>query len=127
MTQNQIGWKMDLETLRNYCLLLKGTTEDLPFGPDTLVFRVMGKIFLLTGLDSPSLSINLKCDPEKAIELREQFEEIKPGYHMNKKLWNTVDCNNTLPDAFIRELIDHSYDEVVKKLSRKEKEQIDLF
>jgi len=116
---------MTLDTLRSYCLLLKGTSEDLPFGPDTLVFRVVGKIFALTGLDSPTLSVNLKCDPEKAIELREEFEEIKPGYHMNKKLWNTVDCSGSLPDSFIRELIDHSYSEVVKKFSKKERELLE--
>lgn len=114
---------MDLNHLREYCLTKKGTTEGLPFGPDTLVFKVMGKMFALTDVDNP-VSINLKCDPERSQELREEFEEIQPGYHMSKKHWNTVSLTGRLEKAFIHELIDHSYDLVVKGLKKKEKEEL---
>ena len=83
---------MDIETFRNYCLQLKGVEETLPFGPDTLVYKVMGKVFAITGLDSDEFWVNLKCDPEQAIDLRENYPGlINPGYHMNKRHWNTVD------------------------------------
>lgn len=81
---------MNIETLREYCLLKKGVSEGFPFGETTLVFKVMNKIFLLVSLDASPLQFNAKCDPDKAIELREQYDAIKPGYHMNKKHWNTV-------------------------------------
>lgn len=109
---------MDLETLRTYTLSKKAVTEDMPFGENTLVFRVLGKIFALTGLDTEGCRVNLKCDPDYAIELREQYDDIIPGYHMNKKHWNTVICDNSLDDKFIRSLIDHSYDMVVKSLPK---------
>ncbi len=103
---------MNIELLREYYLAKPGASETLPFGPDTLVFKVMDKIFLLIGLESPH-QFNVKCDPQRAIMLREQFAEIKPGYHMNKKHWNTVLVNGTLSPNFITGLIDHSYDLVV--------------
>jgi predicted DNA-binding protein (MmcQ/YjbR family) len=113
---------MHLDELREYCLAKQATTEVLPFGPDTLVFKVAGKIFALTGLDETDLRVNLKCDPDYAIELRERHEEIKPGWHMNKVHWNTVYIEDgDLNDRLIRELVDHSYDIVVKKLSKKGK------
>ncbi len=87
---------MNIEALRNYCLSKKMVTEDTPFGDQTLVFRVMEKIFALTGLDTEHCSVNLKCDPDFAIELREKYADIQPGYHMNKKHWNTVACENGL-------------------------------
>jgi predicted DNA-binding protein (MmcQ/YjbR family) len=116
---------MDIESLRQYCLSLKATTEDMPFGPDTLVFRAGGKIYALTSLDLPLLGgieggcrVNLKCDPDYAIELREKYADIIPGYHMNKKHWNTVYCENGLDEKLIRELIQHSYDLIVKSLPK---------
>jgi predicted DNA-binding protein (MmcQ/YjbR family) len=116
---------MDLETLRTYTLSKKAVTEDMPFGEDTLVFRVLGKIFALTSLDTvrkdsfgEGCRVNLKCDPDYAIELREQYDDITPGFHMNKKHWNTVICDNALDDKFIKSLIDHSYDMVVKSLPK---------
>jgi predicted DNA-binding protein (MmcQ/YjbR family) len=117
---------MDIESLRSYCLSLKGVSEDTPFGPDTLVFRVIGKIFALTGLDNADCRVNLKCAPEYALELREAHpDSILPGYHMNKKHWNTVVCDNGLEDAFIKKLIAHSYDLVVQSLKKAEKAALD--
>ncbi|MBZ9728602.1 MmcQ/YjbR family DNA-binding protein [Salegentibacter sp. JZCK2] len=116
---------MDIETLRNYCIGKKGVTEELPFGPDTLVFKVMGKIFALAGLDSAPISVNLKCDPAKALELREEYEaHILPGYHMNKKHWNTVILDGRLNLDFIYELIDHSYDLVIAGLTKKQQQEL---
>ncbi len=110
---------MDIEQFRNYCLSKPGVTEECPFGPDTLVFKVMGKVFALCSLNDFQ-SINLKCNPEKAIELREEYPQIKPGYHMNKTHWNTVyiEC---LSSTLLIELIDHSYELVKAKLTQKEK------
>lgn len=114
---------MNVENVREYCLNKKAVTESFPFNETTLVFKVADKIFALLSLDYPH-SINLKCDPQKALELREYYEEIKPGYHMNKQHWNTVELTGTLNDKLIRELIDHSYDLVVDKLTKKVKEKI---
>lgn len=116
---------MNIEELRTYCLRKAGVTESFPFGPDTLVFKVGEKLFLLTGLDSLPLSFNAKCDPERAIELREQYpDSVLPGYHMNKKHWNTVLVDGTLAQNLLYELIDHSYELVFDSLSRKTKESI---
>ncbi len=102
---------------------LKGVEETLPFGPDTLVFKVGGKMFALTGLDETEFSVNLKCDPERAIELREEYpDEIIPGYHMNKKHWNTVFFERGLPEKLLINLIDQSYKLVVAGLPVKLKE-----
>lgn len=106
---------MDIEELRSYVLQKALVTEGFPFGEDTLVFKVNSKIFLLAGLDSSPLQFNVKCDPEKAIELREEFPEaVLPGYHMNKKHWNTVIVDGTLSKKQLKEMIDHSYDLVNK-------------
>ena len=110
--------------LQQYCLSKKAVTEDFPFGETTIVFRVMGKIFLLASLDSNPLQFNVKCDPEKAIELREQHSAIQPGYHMNKKHWNTVIIDGSLPAALLKELIDHSYELIVQSLSKKDREYL---
>lgn len=116
---------MNIEAVRKYCLSLKGVEETLPFGPDTLVFKVGGKMFALTGLDEEECSVNLKCDPERAEELREDYpEEIFPGYHMNKIHWNTVFFERGLKDAFLKQLIDESYQLVVEGLPAKIKLQL---
>ena len=109
---------MKIEELRDYCLQKPGATEGFPFGEDTLVFKVAGKMFLLTGLQSGN-SFNAKCDPERAADLRERYSEIQPGYHMNKKMWNTVYMDGSLPHNLLRELIDHSYELVVQSLPKK--------
>lgn len=114
---------MHLEATREYCLSKKGATEDFPFDEHTLVFKVMNKMFALVALERSPESINLKCDPERAIELREEYpDDIFAGYHMSKKHWNTVRLEQGLEDKFIAELIDHSYDLVVAKLRKVDKE-----
>ncbi len=112
---------MNIETIREYCLSKIGAEETLPFGPDTLVYQVGGKAFLLTGLDSEDLHFNVKCDPEKAIELREEFGCVLPGYHMNKKHWNTVVVDGSVSAKELKEWIDHSYDLVTASLPAKKK------
>ncbi|MBS1521811.1 MAG: MmcQ/YjbR family DNA-binding protein [Bacteroidetes bacterium] len=114
---------MNIEEIRDYCLAKPGVTEDMPFGEDTLVFRVGEKLFLLTSL-SQGDRFNVKCDPERAIELREQHTEVQPGYHMNKKHWNTVHTNGNLTRREICDMIDHSYDLVLKSLPKNIREQI---
>ena len=114
---------MNIEEIRDYCLAKPGVTEDMPFGEDTLVFRVGEKLFLLTSL-SQGDRFNVKCDPELAIELREQHSEVQPGYHMNKKHWNTVHTNGNLSRKEICDMIDHSYDLVLKSLPKNIREQI---
>lgn len=110
---------MDIEALRQYCLAKKAVTEGLPFGETVLVFKVVDKMFALTSLDTEGCRVSLKCDPERAIELREQHpEHISEAYHMNKKHWNSIICDNGLGDHLIQELIDHSYDLVVKSLPK---------
>jgi predicted DNA-binding protein (MmcQ/YjbR family) len=113
---------MDVETLREYCLAKKEVEEGFPFGDTVLVFKVKGKIFLLVSLDRPVLQFNVKCDPEKAIEWREQFAAVQPGYHMNKKMWNTVIVDGSIPGRILREMIDDSYYEVVQSLPKKARE-----
>lgn len=110
---------MDIVELREYCLTKPHVTESFPFGPGVLVFKVAGKMFALVGMDNEEPSVNLKCDPERAVELRERHPEIVPGYHMNKKMWNTVTLRGTLSDAFLHELIDHSYTLIVESLPKK--------
>jgi predicted DNA-binding protein (MmcQ/YjbR family) len=117
---------MDLESLRLYCLSKKATTEDTPFGPDTVVFRVMGKIFGLMSLDIVEGRINLKCAPDFAIELRENHpDHIVPGYHMNKKHWNTVYSERGIDDKLLKELVDHSYDLIVQSLPKAQKQELE--
>jgi predicted DNA-binding protein (MmcQ/YjbR family) len=108
---------VNIEELRDYCLEKPGVTEGFPFGEETLVFKVGEKIFLITGLGEPTF--NVKCDPEKAVELREQFSEVTPGYHMNKKHWNTVRTDGSLTVKQLRDMIDHSYELVLVSLPKK--------
>jgi predicted DNA-binding protein (MmcQ/YjbR family) len=100
---------MNIEQIREYCLKKRGVTEEFPFDEETLVFKIMGKIFLLASLESIPLQINLKCDPEKAAELQEEYESVQPGYHMNKKHWNTIIIDGSIPKQKILEWIDHSF------------------
>jgi len=115
---------MDIETLREYCLSKKGATECLPFGDDTLVFKVMNRMFALMNLEG-NPSVNLKCDPEKAIALRETYSSVQPGYHMNKKYWNTVHLDGSISDRLIREMVTESYRLVVEGLSGKQKQMLE--
>lgn len=112
---------MNVEQYREYCIVKTGATEDFPFDEDTLVFRVGGKIFVL--LDLVGASVNLKCDPEKAIQIREQYAIVQPGYHMNKKHWNTLPLEQ-LSDRLVKEWTDHSYDLVVASLPKKLKSEL---
>ncbi|HEX3024373.1 MAG TPA: MmcQ/YjbR family DNA-binding protein [Chitinophagaceae bacterium] len=106
---------MDIEQLREYCLQKNDVEEALPFGPDTLVFKVNNKIFLLASLDAHPLQFNVKCDPDLAIELREEYpSSVLPGYHMNKKHWNTVIVDGILSNKQLHQFIDHSYQLVAK-------------
>lgn len=114
---------MNIEFFREYCISKPGTTEEFPFDERTLAFKVGGKMFALTDVESFQ-SINLKCDPEKAIELREQYDAIIPGYHMSKKHWNTVIMDNSLRDTMICGLIDDSYNLVAATLPKKDREKL---
>lgn len=116
---------MNIEEFREYCIAKEGVTEELPFNPDTLVYKVMGKMFALTGLDSETFTTNLKCNPDRAIELREEFDYISPGYHMSKVHWNTVNGENC-PTKQFKELIDHSYSLVVASFTKKQKDEFAL-
>lgn len=115
---------MDIEAIRLHCLSKPGTSEGFPFGEQTLVFKVMGKMFCLLPLDNP-VSINLKCEPDYAIQLRAEYPEvIRPGWHMNKRHWNTVSLIDGLSSPFIRSLIDHSYERVVLSLKKADREAL---
>jgi predicted DNA-binding protein (MmcQ/YjbR family) len=116
---------MHLDELREYCINKKGVEEGFPFGGDTLVFKVMGKIFLLSGIDSQPVQFNAKCDPEKAIELRENYPCVLPGYHMNKQHWNTIICDGLVSDNQIQEWIDDSYNLVASSLTKKLKSELE--
>lgn len=111
---------MNIEELREFCLSFPGVSEDFPFDQSTIVFKVMGKLFLLTDIDQYE-SINVKCDPEKAIELREQYPSVLPGYHMSKKHWNTVMIQGEIPDPLLKQWIRDSYDLVVAGLTKKQR------
>ncbi len=117
---------MNIEMFREYCLTKKGVTEEFPFDENILVFKVVNKMFALTGINNYE-SINLKCDPERAIVLREEYADIKPGYHMNKQHWNTISIQGSVPLELIKQMIDDSYMLVVKKLTKKEKAILSLF
>ncbi|MFK7912172.1 MAG: MmcQ/YjbR family DNA-binding protein [Akkermansiaceae bacterium] len=108
-----------------HCLSQKGVEETTPFGPEVLVYKVMGKVFALIDPDEFPSFVNLKCDPDRALELRDEHDAVKPGYHMNKKHWNSVYLDGTLPHELVRELIDHSYDMVVNSLKRSDRENLD--
>ncbi len=110
---------MNLDEIREYCLVKKGVEECLPFDNETLVFKVIGKMFLLTGIESQPVQFNVKCDPEKAIELREKHTCVLPGYHMNKQHWNTIICDGSVNSKQIQEWIDNSYNLVVSSLTKK--------
>jgi len=112
---------MDIETFRNYCLSKKGVSESFPFDETTLVFKVLNKVFALTSISKKPFAVNLKCNPEKAINLRELYSQITPGYHMNKKHWNTVIFENSLPTELLKGMIDDSYTLVIAKMTKKEK------
>ncbi|MFZ5352012.1 MAG: MmcQ/YjbR family DNA-binding protein [Bacillota bacterium] len=115
---------MDFKTFREYCLNKPGVFECFPFDEETLVFKVISKMFALTNINREQLHINLKCEPEMAEDLRNSFEAVKPGYHMNKRYWNTVACDGTISDDQLFWLIDISYNLVVKGLKKAEKEQL---
>jgi predicted DNA-binding protein (MmcQ/YjbR family) len=121
---------MNLETFYEYCLSKKGVTEHFPFDEDTLVFKVGGKMFALSSLsqwEKGNPSVNLKCDPERAQELRAEYDAINPGFHMSKVHWNTIAVNQDVPATLLKELIDHSYELVFKSLTKKiQNEIIDL-
>jgi len=114
---------MNLSQFQEYCLSLPGVTEEFPFGDEILVYKVCGKVFALSGLSNFE-SINLKCDPEEAVELRERYEGVIPGYHMNKKHWNTVDVHSGIPNKLLLEWIRNSYNLVVASLPKKEREKL---
>src|SRR5205809_931145 len=109
---------MDAADFREYCLQKDAAIEDTPFGKDVLVFKVAGKMFALAALDEIPVTANLKCDPDLALELRDQYEQVRPGYHMNKKHWNTVEIDSGMSDTELRKMIDHSYDLVIKSLPK---------
>lgn len=109
---------MDLAQFREYCLSKPRATEGTPFGPDVLVFKVAGKMFALAVFDEMLTIVNLKCDPDWALDLRDRYEQVRPGYHMNKKHWNTVEIEGSIPDSELRKMIDHSYDLVVESLPK---------
>jgi predicted DNA-binding protein (MmcQ/YjbR family) len=115
---------MNQELLRDYCLSLAGVTEELPFGPDILVFKVMGKVFLLTPLDGVSFTFNVKCDPETAEELRSQYPDVLPGFHMNKKHWNTVRVTGSIPTDVLHSFVRNSYNLVAKSLTKTLKQEL---
>lgn len=111
---------MNVETFRSHCIKKKGVTEEFPFGETTLVYKVMGKMFTLADLDNFE-SVNLKCDPERGVELREQYASITPGFHMNKKHWITVFMDGSLPDKFVLGLVEDSYQLVIKSLTKSQR------
>ena len=115
---------MNLEAIREYCLHKKGVTEHFPFDEETLVFKVMGKMFLLTNINEVEISVNLKCEPELAVELREKYESVQPGFHMNKKMWNTVIFAGEFSEKEFYKMIDHSYNEVVKGMTKKMQQEL---
>jgi len=116
---------MNIEELWEYCLSKKGVTESFPFDETTLVFKVSGKMFLLTDLED-DFSISVKCDPGFAIEIRERYPCVVPGYHMNKASWNTIFVDSSIADNLLCEWIDHSYVEVIKKMTKKQKDSLNL-
>jgi predicted DNA-binding protein (MmcQ/YjbR family) len=116
---------MNIESLRNYCLSKTGATESFPFGEETLVFKVGNKIFALTSVDASPLTVNLKCNPELAVELREQFDAVRPGYHMNKIHWNTVVIDGSIRENDLKQWIDHSYELIVSSLPKSVRQELE--
>jgi predicted DNA-binding protein (MmcQ/YjbR family) len=117
---------MNIETLQHYCLSKKGVTESFPFGPDTLVFKVGEKLFLLASLDEVPLQFNVKCDPDEAVQLRDTYNCVVPGYHMNKKHWNTIVVDGSVSDKQLQQWIDASYNLVFDSLPKKLKQEISV-
>ena len=115
---------MYVDAFREHCLKKTGVTEDSPFGPEHLVFKVGGKMFALLAFEEIPPTANLKCDPDLALELRDRYEAVRPGYHMNKKHWNTVEIAGGIPQGELMKMIDHSYELVVKSLPRAERERL---
>ena len=115
---------MNAESFREYCLSKPAATEGTPFGPDNIVFKVEGKMFALLALDEVPLAVNLKCDPDLALEWRDRYEQVQPGYHMNKKHWNTVVLDGVIPEKEVRKMIDDSYDLVVQSLPKAKREKL---
>lgn len=115
---------MELKTVTSWLLAKKGATEETPFGPDALVYKVMGKMFALVAWEEDPLAISLKCEPGQALFLRDLYPAVRPGYHMNKKHWNTVTLDGTIPEDEVRGMIDDSYDLVVKSLTRALREEL---
>jgi predicted DNA-binding protein (MmcQ/YjbR family) len=115
---------MNSESFRAYCLAKAAATEGAPFGPDHIVFKVKDKMFALLGLDEVPTRVNLKCDPDLALDLRDRYEQVEPGYHMNKKHWNTVVLDGVIPDRELREMIDHSYQLVVASLPKSKRKAL---
>jgi predicted DNA-binding protein (MmcQ/YjbR family) len=114
---------MNVEEFREYCISKNGVTESFPFDSETLVFKVGGKMFALSGIELFA-SVNLKCDPERAVDLRETYNGVKPGYHMNKTHWNTVTIDSDVPEQLLLELIDHSYELVYKSLTKRMRDEL---
>lgn len=117
---------MNIEDFRAYCLSKAGVTEELPFGVDTLVFKVAGKMFALCSISDYGSGISLKCDPEQAVELREKYPQVKPGYHMSKVHWNTVLSEAGLPDSILQQWIDGSYNLIAAKLTKRQRQDIGI-
>src|SRR5437879_1630821 len=115
---------MDAVEFREYCLTKPNATEGTPFGETVLVFKVAGKMFALMSLDEVPATTNLKCDPDLALELRDRYEQVRPGYHMNKKHWNTVEIEGGIPEPELRKMIDHSYELVVKSLPKAQRAKL---
>jgi predicted DNA-binding protein (MmcQ/YjbR family) len=115
---------MNVESFRDYCLSKRAATEDTPFGPDDIVFKAQGKMFAIVALMEVPPRANLKCDPDLALELRDRYEQVQPGYHMNKKHWNTVVLEGVIPEREITKMIDHSYHLVVQSLPKAKREKL---
>jgi predicted DNA-binding protein (MmcQ/YjbR family) len=115
---------MDATELRAWCVGQSGAIEDFPFGPETSVFKVAGKMFALSALDRTPLAVSVKCDPDLAVALRDSYPAIRPGYHLNKRHWNTITLDGSLPDELVRDLIEDSYDLVVSALPKRTREQL---
>ncbi|HQA76459.1 MAG TPA: MmcQ/YjbR family DNA-binding protein [Salinivirgaceae bacterium] len=116
--------ELNVETIREYCIQKLFTTEEFPFDDVTLIFKVGGKMFAMIPLDNPRLVISLKCSPERSVELREKYDSIQPAYHMNKRHWNMIFIDGSVPKQLIIELIDHSYELVFNKLPRKKQSEL---
>jgi predicted DNA-binding protein (MmcQ/YjbR family) len=116
--------RMDATELRRWCLAHPGAIEDFPFGPEHSVFKVAGKMFALSALDRAPLEVSVKCEPELAVELRNSYRAIRPGYHLNKRHWNTITLDGSLPDQLVRDLVEDSYDLIVSALPKRVRQEL---